>query len=417
MAKVKLNKDFVLACIDGGFHGTKLITINGEYKHIPSMSVQLHKKLHATDIALYMQRGQSENSIMYFIDGEPTCFVLGSDAFNLMKSDTIDDIHFTSRYNTKTYFSSSLYTKELLGQIAYLLYNWEAKKYDKDSYEVILSIGFPAELSIDTDYITRAIQDIKNKTFTLDVVIDKQNDDKNYEKYIKRITISINGIFVSAQPFAALSSLLYNVDGSFKKELNSFTENTIVIDGGYGTLDICQIINRQLVRSSIRTYPSLGMKSVHQQLLQLLKPMNQMLTIQDIRERIDKGIFTIDKETGGTYNFKSDYEEAIQNKKEAFKNLIKDEFYNFANIENIVFAGGVGRIYYNYAKNADEFKNKINNMFLVEVKGLQEQDDIKATLFSIVEGYRNIAIRGLLDTDKTNKYHLEPEDIIIELIE
>lgn len=403
-----LQKDFKLISIDSGFHAFKVLNCYGEYIYFPSYSKKVEKEYDDALISHYLMDGQKESDILAFFKDEKEGYILGQDALTLYSNNGVD-VGFDERYNTNMFCTSERYKKELICAVARALYNNKEKKFEQKEYAVVLSIGLPSEQSDDMEIKKKIAGDLVHQSFTLEIAIDKKANDENYNKVLETISFTIEKLFIYAQPRGAISTVTMTDKGEIKPEkvnADILSLNTLIVDGGYGTLDIYHTKRGKLIKGDLRTLPELGAKTIDARILDKYKPRNSILKLQTIREKIDEKKFEIDADkTIKKYKFETDYNNITQKICESFKSVIVSGYNNFSEYDNVVFAGGMGKAYYNYI--AESFES-LHKLHLAKVEYIEDED--MATIFANVEGYYRFTLGKLLRLPENDNYRITSED-------
>lgn len=190
-------------------------------------------------------------------------------------------------------------------------------------------------------------------------------------------------IYIMPQPMGSLISAGTDNKGKETyeaKKLNS--SNLLIVDGGFGTLDVFNVKNGQL--SSIETFDDLGMKRVFGDTAnEIYKKFNVEVPIYAMQKYLQDGNVKVFDRANMKTELKS-FADILdeQNKKVCMEaiNRLRTMYNDFLDYQYIIVTGGTGAAWMPY------IKDFLKNMEGLNVIGANQNDTL-SHVFSNVRGY------------------------------
>lgn len=156
----------------------------------------------------------------------------------------------------------------------------------------------------------------------------------------KEKTFNIGKVLVMLQPLATIMSLVLNDDGMFIEGHEKYTESRVlVIDIGFGTTDICELNNLELVRYDGLT---LGMLNANRLLERKIKLQNPTIEGMPTGLELDKRLLDTDilKCGGSEYDVSELKKDAKHSVAAEIMAGVRNKGYNVREYDRVVFTGG-----------------------------------------------------------------------------
>ena len=190
-------------------------------------------------------------------------------------------------------------------------------------------------------------------------------------------------VFVMPQPMGTLYSTIMNADGSRASDWKSFFgENTIIFDGGFGTLDIYTIRGRQ--KYNTNSYNKLGMHEVMRRTSErILREYGEDVSIHQLLHVMDTGeIIVFDEDT--ISDEKKDITSIL---KECSDSVCRDAIAKLLSVckpikdyRHLIVTGGTGAAWF------DMISEKFSKMSSLSVVKGNRNDNLDP-VYSNVRGY------------------------------
>ena len=218
-------------------------------------------------------------------------------------------------------------------------------------------------------------------------------------------TIGPDNVLVMAQPMGALWSAACDNDGKFIKEaLRYFNSKVLIIDPGFGTVDLFLVVNRTIQGSE--TYNDLGMKRIFQEVIkEIEKTYGEDISIVKMQVvlRENGKIRVMDAKL-----MQSRYEDITPVLEEANKKICveamersKQAYNYFRDIDFLIIGGGTGSAWMDYIK---EHLYGMETLTIVEAI----QNDELQNFFANVRGYYMFLLASIrASKKKTSKKEIE----------
>lgn len=203
--------------------------------------------------------------------------------------------------------------------------------------------------------------------------------------------ISLNNIFVMSQPRGALFSVCIGKDRQFVPDAKKYLSSSVlIVDPGFGTLDVFPIISTNNDTSSSsgvvavgETYSDLGMKRILQETAKLIKEnYNITVYIPAMQKNLETGtVRFVDKKKfiSKDYNFDKYLAQASSKVCDEAINRIITSF-NLGDFNYFILTGGTGAAWY------EQIKDKFKQMSTLKIIKGNQNDDLDF-IFSNVRGY------------------------------
>jgi len=225
--------------------------------------------------------GNNEFSDIFYRGEDGKQWIVGNLASTSVKindtTDSVSTLYERSRYYTPMY--------KVLARVGLAWGSSGDNQYGKvgENDEYFVQTGLPpAYIEEDTEALLDVFEG--RHQFSLKVGKSKWT---NYD-----ITIARENINVMAQPMGAVISASKKDDGTTVYDQNGdplVEYNILVVDGGFGTLDVISIVNRTY-ESSPNSFADLGMKSVFSALSdRLMKEHGKQVAVHALQPSLDDG--------------------------------------------------------------------------------------------------------------------------------
>ena len=308
----------------------------------------------------------NEDDIFYKEDGSDDVYIIGKTAQNVMDdtgtNETESELYSRKRYSNKRF--------RILCNVALA----EAIKHKKDNRKIVIQTGLPASyLNADTGLLKKAF--VQNVGFS----VKKGSGKWNHYKF----EIKPDDVFVMSQPLGALYSYITKPDGKYTEDAkNILSGNVLVMDIGFGTLDLFGIQNREV--KCKESVDDVGMKKV---LLgvskKILEETGEDIRVAALQKHLETGKilcvneeeFTSEEKPIGEYLLMSSnatMHEAIDKMRNITSSL---RGYNI-----LIVDGGTGEAWY------EGIKEKLAGMKTISVMPCNRNDHLPFS-YSNVRGY------------------------------
>ena len=228
---------------------------------------------------------------------------------------------------------------------------WDEPDYKKDG--VFVQAGLPpAYINDDTPLLKHVA--IGTHAFS----VEKGKQKKEFE-----ITLTEDDFDVMIQPMGTLFSIGTDDSGKLTPELNKyFSSKVLIFDGGFGTLDLFEISNKQ--NKSVDTNDQLGMRRVLDETRKLIKadPAAGMdISIPEMQTVLENG-YVIKKDPINRKTTKIDISEYL---KQANQKVCDEAFDSISSYifeaDYLIMSGGTGAAWHH------SFKEKLKDIETIQV--------------------------------------------------
>lgn len=206
-----------------------------------------------------------------------------------------------------------------------------------------------------------------------------------------KFTIASDHVGVIDQPMGTLFSISTNPTGRPAKEARKyFSSNLIIIDAGFGTLDIYNIANGKIITKP-ETVDNMGMKQVFKQTIRdIMDKYKKELTIMDMQKVLLSGeIHVFEKKNGRPVSKKVSVANILEkNSKEVCEAAIAricNTYNNLVDHDYLIITGGTCAAWKDY------IKEYFNDMETLEILSGAQNDNLSA-VFANVRGYYMYAL-------------------------
>ena len=363
--------------IDIGYSGTKIMSPNGLFS-FPSYAIKVSKN------QVRLGNIQSTDLIFHDLETDETWFV-GAMAQNFMDSDSSEDSEATL-YNRKRYHSPMFKT---ISSVGLALGRTENEFSSPKGKQMCIQTGLPPKyIKSDSKELKKALAGVYN----FELKIGKNP----FVKY--NFGISENDINIMPQPMGTLFSVAINNFGDQTKDSKSlFGSNVLIMDAGFGTLDIFSIKNGLI--SDSETFDTLGMKRVMKETTEkIFDNYGKEIPVPAIQRYLETNkIPCFDPDTMSS-NVKP-FDDLLDksNKMVCMEaiNKLKNTYNNLIDIDYLIVTGGTGAAWSSIIK--DYFKN----MHTLTIINGNKNDEIPY-IFANVRGYYMYRYNKLKVLNKKN---------------
>jgi plasmid segregation protein ParM len=190
-------------------------------------------------------------------------------------------------------------------------------------------------------------------------------------------------IAVMDQPMGTLMSIATNNDGSQTPEaMNYFSSNILIMDPGFGTLDVFNIKNRTI--ASTETYDNLGMKRVLQETVDAIyEQYHQEILVPAMQKCLSSGEFLLQdkkRRVSKMITFSDILEKTNHDVCMEALNKINTLYNGLFDYNYLVVTGGTGAAWEPYIK---EYFKDLSHLTIIP----GNQNDDLPFIFSNVRGY------------------------------
>ena len=300
----------------------------------------------------------------------------------------------TALYGRNRYYSQMFLVITRVGLAMGLSSNEYGEKQNWE--KIIVQAGLPPKYK---NRDSKFIKEVTSGRHVFDLKIGK-GDWVHYD-----FTIGPDNVLVMAQPMGALWSAACDNDGKFIKEaLRYFNSKVLIIDPGFGTVDLFLVVNRTIQGSE--TYNDLGMKRIFQEVIkEIEKTYGEDISIVKMQEvlRENGKIRVMDAKL-----MQSRYEDITPVLEEANKKICveamersKQAYNYFRDIDFLIIGGGTGSAWMDYIK---EHLYGMETLTIVEAI----QNDELQNFFANVRGYYMFLLASIrASKKKTSKKEIE----------
>ncbi len=348
------SKQFVIG-LDAGYSSMKVFHENG-YFCFPSSIRKKPKEVFGFP---------SETDILYqdLQTGESYYVGLAAQKMTDGTNDTEGELFSRKRYSNKSF--------HILCNVAIAL----ALRYKKDNREVILQTGLPiAYVEGDKSALIKSLS--KPAKFALSM---GGKPLQNFEFCIRE-----ENIFIMSQPSGSLYSSIMRKDGKYTDDaVNILSQNTLVIDPGFGTLDFLGIKANEICHKG--TIDNLGMKEVLTRVSEkILKEFGEDIKVPALQGYLETcKITSTDDESWSAqeHSIEPIIEECVQSVCLDAMNKLKSETSTFRNYQYIIIGGGTGAAWY------VSMNDKLKNFSFKGILKANRNDESIGLLYANARGY------------------------------
>jgi plasmid segregation protein ParM len=313
--------------------------------------------------------GTPRNTDILYKDENGTIFAVGSLALeSLTPRDTNEASN--TMFNRNRYFSPTFLTLARVGM---------AIGVGDENYEkrpIVLQTGLPpAYRQADTELLKEALAG--EHKFSLKI---GNHDWRDYDFFLNG-----ENIFVIDQPIGSVYSASKKNDGStvYCNDGKTYIDyNVLVLDGGFGTLDIFSVKNRSI--DSTNTFNDLGMKAIYEGAAQeIFERYGKEVYAHTLQNYMEEGTITVfDRKRRATQE--KDITQIIAKHTklvcEKALNKIESAYDNLENYDYLLVTGGTGAAWYN------QILARYKNMETLTVIPANQNDKI-SPVYNNVRGY------------------------------
>lgn len=351
--------------IDYGFSGVKGFAPN-KYFSFPNCALMLK----GDEFSLI---GDPSPSDIVIRDSEGI-WVIGEQALSLMDSDTAHNYEMET-YGRNRYYSP-VFRAIMKTGLAFGLMGSQGRAWNPSTDKVVIQTGLPPKhRAADSGFLRDAIAGEYN--------FEVKFGSGPFQRFV--FSVRPEDIYIMDQPMGALISSMKGTDGlDVRSQRSIMVSNTLVMDPGFKTLDICNLFNRRVKDS--QTYDNLGMQEVYSRTAaEILERYHRDMSIPEMQVAVKNGSFNVfDRKNMRTAKI---YFEDIMNQKnhevcmEAL-NKILNNYDGLLKHENLVITGGTGDAWYKYI--TDYMKGWQNTLNTICAN---RNDPSISNVFSNVRGY------------------------------
>lgn len=318
------------------------------------------------------QRFKKPNEFDILFRDADGIFAVGEMALSYLDEGDTNDSNmelFGRKRYTSTVFHVVALTGIGIGLMTNSLGNPEGKK-------VKIQTGLPPK------YIKADTTDLK-EALTGDFEFELRIGANDWQKF--HIKLEDDDIYVIKQPLGSLISVSTNSDGTpYKDAQKYFSSNLVVLDPGFGTLDLFSI-KQGNVDGDGETFDNLGMREILQRTCDdIFERFGTEISVPYIQNRLKDGyIKTVNKKSmsSETHDFSGILEENTRKVFGQALDKMKLLYNYFQDIDYLLVTGGT----------SDAWKNEIygalkNMKSLTIIKGNQNDTSL-SNVFSNVRGY------------------------------
>lgn len=318
--------------------------------------------------------GNPKNTDIFYRDEKGVEWFVGSFAQDILNtSDTNDSVN--TLYNRNRYFSPMFLVLARVG-IAIGLKENNIGKFDCEKHSLFLQTGLPpAYRKQDTPLLIEALEG--HHEFSMKI---GSGPWQNYAFDLTPQTID-----VMDQPLGSVYSASKTNDGSTVVGMDGrayVDSRMLVFDGGFGTLDVYNIINRSILGSN--TFDELAMKAVFQKTCdEIMRRYGKFIPVHTIQPYLESGtISVLNRKKHSTEQY--DIHEILQSCSQAVcqKALERIEgiYNNLEDYEYLLVTGGTGAAWLGYIQ--EHYKD----MHTLQVITANQNENLPP-IYSNVRGY------------------------------
>ena len=331
--------------------------------------------------------GTPHPSDIFYKDEKDVVYAIGELALDqLQLNDTNDNSN--SLYGRERYYSKSFLILCRVG----LALGLRSSKGGANSKPVLLQTGLPpAYRETDTSLLIDALSGHH--------VFDVKIGGGSWEHF--DIDLPSKNISVTSQPIGSVYSASKCNDGSnIAADENGHTyldAHTLVLDGGFGTLDLFSIANR--VVNGSRTYNNLGMKAVFEgTAADIRKKFNTEIHVHTLPRLLEKGtikVFNRKERSVSEVDFSDILKENNKRIFDEAMDRIEQEYPIFTDYDYLIVTGGTGQSWF------DLLVDRYKNLPTLKIVLANQNDKDLDLFFSNVRGYYLYSvIRAMHDKQK-----------------
>lgn len=320
--------------------------------------------------------GNPKNTDIFYRDENDKEWFVGSFAQDVLSVSDTNDAGNTL-YNRNRYFSPMFLVLARVGLALGMKDNSISGGYNPEKHALFLQTGLPpAYRKQDTPLLMEALEG--HHKFSMKVGTGQW---KEYEFDLDR-----NMMDVFDQPMGSVYSASKTSDGSSIVGENGrayVDSRMLVFDGGFGTLDIYNIINRSIM--STNTFDDLGMRAILQKSSDDLMDMyGKHIPVHTIQPYLESGVVTVlNRKQHSTEQH--DIYDVLKRNTDATCDLalerIESTFNGLEDYDYLLVTGGTGAAWFN------RIKDRYKDMASLNVITANQNDRSLPSIYSNVRGY------------------------------
>lgn len=332
----------------------------------------------------YLNMGTASPYEIQYRDENGETWNVGYSALSSISSDDNND-SINSLYGRNRYFSPMFLVLARTGIGVGMMENEFGQAEGKP---IALQTGLPpAYLEEDAPYLKEAL--MGNHRFSLRIGGGK------WQKF--NFTLNEQNIRVMPQPMGSLySAALDNQCGQVPEAGKYFSSNLLILDAGFGTVDIFNIRRRQIIPPSV-SFDDLGMKAVFMEASdKIYQKFHTRLQVHTMQKQLHQGfVQTFNRRTMTTKEepFDDILKESCQNVCEEALERMKTMYNNLLDYNYLIVTGGTGAAWF------DQIRDHFSGMKSLHVIQANQNDNL-SPIFSNVRGYYLFQIGSLKRKNK-----------------
>lgn len=318
--------------------------------------------------------GNPKSTDIFYKDEKGVEWFVGSFAQEVLNtSDTNDSVN--TLYNRNRYFSPMFLVLARVG-IAIGLQDNNIAQFNPDEQKLFLQTGLPpAYRKQDTPLLMEALEG--HHEFSVKI------GSGSWKEY--SFDLSSDTIDVLDQPLGSVYCASKTADGSTVLGRNGkayVDSRTLVFDGGFGTLDIYNIVNRSIM--STNTFDELGMKAILQKTSDDIMDMyGKFIPVHTIQPYLESGVISVlnrkkhSTEEHDIYEILKKNADAICDKA---LDKIEGIYNNLEDYDYLIVTGGTGAAWLQRIRERYQGMTSLNVITANQTEGLPH-------IYSNVRGY------------------------------
>lgn len=307
-------------------------------------------------------------------------WLVGSSAYKTLETNDISD-NMKTLYGRNRYFSPMFL---VIARVGLALAMQKNNFGDPENKEIKIQTGLPPKYENDATFLKEVLSG--RHTFKI------RFGSKGWQSF--DFSIKEENIYSIPQPMGTLFSIVTDKDAGLTEDAKKIlSSDTLIFDGGFGTLDIYKIKNSLIDEDACDTFDDLSMKKIFADTVkQIHKKTGVEVSVPAMQEVLDKGYVTsFDRRTRSTKNIpiaeilvknsKKICDNALEEIDNAFDNLVKSDY--------LVVTGGTAQSWF------EKIKAHYQNIEGLEVIS-GNRNDVLPNIFGNVRGYYMYLLRGLM---------------------
>lgn len=365
---VGTDKAWVVA-MDIGYSSVKAISKNGLFS-FPAFAIR--RREDKTTI------GPAANEDIQYRDENNVIWDVGSMALSSLNQN--DNSNSEEMLYSRNRYSSPMFL--VLARVGIALGIQSYSKLDSKGSNLVLQTGLPPAYLKSDSKILKKILSGEHK-FYLKV------GDGNWKKY--EFDLNENNIKIMSQPMGSLFSVIYDENGKEMPDgIEFMTNNVLIFDGGFGTLDTFEIRNRTV--GTMQTFDFLGMKAVlHRASDVIYKKYDEEIAVSAMQKNLETGDFSCydpDKNKSVRYGITEILDAANKEICNEAMTQIRQIYNNLIDYKYLLVTGGTGDAWFEMIK---EYFSGIEGLKVIAAN----RNTNIPQIFSNVRGYYLYCINKL----------------------